>query len=166
MLLILLFAVMLLIMAMRVYLPIGTRPTGKVAKTLSLGLQERALMQRANIYSIAVVLLLMSVTGVLPATGEILVVLIALSILAVPVHYVFTAEGIGVNNVLFRAWQDFESFSVTQRKLVLHGRKGARDLHLHLLANHQKEALPVLRRHLAEAKSPQRAGSHREATAR
>jgi hypothetical protein len=148
-----LFGSMLLIMLMRVFLPIGVRPKGKVEKTSYLSLPERALLQRVNMYSIGAVLLLMSVTGTISTTVEVVVVIAALVILALPMRYLLTNEGIGINNVVFRPWTEFVGFRIEPRRIVLIGKEGLRPLSLSLLGAHQRELLPVLRRHLSEAKA-------------
>ncbi len=148
---ILLFVLMLLLMLMRVYLPIGTKPTGKVAKVIHLGLTERVLLQRINVYALGIVLLLMTVAGVIPAIMEIFIVLIAIGLINWPVNCLFTSDGVGINNVVFRPWSEFTSFSVERRQVVLAGRNGERPLRLPLVASHQKEAADLLRRHLSES---------------
>ena len=67
-----LFACMLLLMFMRVRVPIGMKTPGKVVKVVDLTLPERALMHRVNIYSIGLVLLLTTITGVIAAPVEVL----------------------------------------------------------------------------------------------
>jgi hypothetical protein len=163
----LLFALMLLVMLTRVYVPLGAKIDGKVESSVTLSLFERAQLQRVNIYAIGVVLLLTVVTGVMPPAGEILVVVIALGILMMPVRCVFTSRGVAFNNVLFRPWSDFASFERSQRRLSLIGRDGTRPMRLTLLREHQTQALPVLRRHLPEAKASRSVdGQVREASIR
>src|SRR6266436_4461291 len=100
-----LFGLMLAIMFMRVYMPMGVKSSGKVEKTAYLSLPERALLQRVNVYSIGVVLLLMTVTGYISGMAELVIVGVALLILALPMRYFLTSEGIGINNVVFRPWK-------------------------------------------------------------
>ncbi len=152
MLTVLLVALMLLVMLMRVFLPIGSRKAGKVITTVRLSLMERFIMQRVNLYAIGSVLLLMTVTDSLSSAGLILVLLIAQLILAIPVRCVLTSEGVGLNNVVFRPWSDFVGFSVTARRITLLGCEGTRPLNIPLLADHQKEVIPILRRYLPETK--------------
>jgi hypothetical protein len=158
---------MLMVMLMRVYLPLGVKVGGKVTQTIGLSLPEKALMQRMNVYAIGGVLLLTAVTGMLPTAIELIVVAVALGILMMPARILMTSEGIALNNVVYRPWNEFASFSCGPRRITLNGRDGARPLHLNLLPDHQKQALPVLRRHLSEAKASQAIRAKaREATTR
>lgn len=150
-----LFALMLVVMLMRVYMPLGAKVGGKVTQTLAMSLPEKALMQRVNVYAIGGVLLLTVVTGLTSPVIELIVVAAALGILTMPVRITMTSEGVGLNNVVYRPWKEFASFSCEKRRITLIGRDGSRPLHLYLLPEHQKKALPVLRRHLSEAKASQ-----------
>jgi hypothetical protein len=162
-----LFALMLVVMLMRVYMPLGAKVGGKVTQTLHMSLPEKALMQRVNVYAIGGVLLLMAVTGLIAPVIELVVVAVALGILTMPVRILMTSEGVGLNNVVYRPWKEFSSFSCEKRRITLNGRDGARPLHLYILPDHQKQALPVLRRHLSEAKASQTIRAKaREATTR
>jgi hypothetical protein len=143
-----LFATMLVLMLMRVYVPLGARPEGKPLKTIGLSLRERSLMQRVNMYAIGLVLLLMALTGVLEPVIELAVVVLALLVLLIPVRCYVTTAGIAINNVLFRPWSDFSGYSVERRRLRLIGRDGVRSLNLSLLPGHQQELVPTLRRYL------------------
>jgi len=148
----LLFALMLLVMLMRVYQPLGTKVAGKVDKIVSLSFPERALLQRVNVYCIGFVLLLMTLTGNISAPAEMLVILAAFSILALPLRFFVTNQGIGLGNVLYRPWSEFSAYRVEGRRIVLLGKEGVRPLSVPLLGDHQRELIPVLRRHLSEAK--------------
>lgn len=160
----LLFALMLLVMLMRVYLPRGTRTTGKVVRVVQLSLVERFLMQRVNLYAIGSVLLLMTVTDTIATGGQFLVLFIAQALLLVPVRCKLTSDGVGLNNVVFRPWSEFAGFSVASRRIVLVGREGTRPLNLPLLADHQKEVIPTLRRHLPEIAARKEAPGDNRAT--
>jgi hypothetical protein len=160
----LLFALMLLVMLMRVYLPHGARATGKVIRVTQLSLVERFLLQRVNLYAIGSVLLLMTVTGAIATGAQILVLLMAQALLLVPVRCKFTSDGVALNNVVFRPWSELAGFSVATRRIVLMGREGTRPLNLPLLADHQKEVLPILRRHLPEVPARKEARGDNRAT--
>jgi hypothetical protein len=140
---IILFAGMLALMLMRVVVPVGAKGGGRPVKILSLSFVERALMQRINIYALGFVLLLMAVTGLISPILELLVIIIAFGILVVPVRCVFTTEGVGINNVVFRPWKEFSGFTAERRRIRLTGREGTRDLFLPLLPGRQQEALPL-----------------------
>jgi hypothetical protein len=152
--LLILFAAMLALMLMRVYLPLnGAKPVGRPVATIHLSLMERILMQRVNIYAIGLVLLLTTVTGVLSPRWEMPIVFIALGLLFIPVRYVITTQGIGVNNVVFRPWEELSSVSAERRRIRIEGREGTRPLILSLLPGKQEDVLPVLRQYLKAAKT-------------
>jgi hypothetical protein len=161
---ILLFVVMLFVMLMRVYMPKGTKVPGKVTHVFRLSLIERFLLQRVNLYAIGSVLFLMTVTGSISTAVEILVLLAAQILMALPVRLVLTSEGVALNNVVFRPWSDFASFSVAARRISLVGREGTRPLNVPLLADHQKEVITALRRHLPEIKARKEAGAEHRVT--
>jgi hypothetical protein len=145
-----LFGLMLLITLMRVYLPKGIKTRGKPEKVIRLSLVERYQMQRTNLYAIALFLFITTVSGDIPAGGQFIVLLIAQVILLLPVRCTLSAEGVGINKVVFRPWTDFVGYSAASRRMVLVGRPGLRPLNLPFLAEHQKEAIPFLRRRLPE----------------
>ncbi|HLF71765.1 MAG TPA: hypothetical protein VI759_06410 [Dehalococcoidia bacterium] len=145
-----LFGLMLLIALMRVYLPRGAKTRGKPEKVIRLSLVERYQMQRTNLYAIAAFLFIATITGEMPVGGQFFVLLIAQLILLIPVRCTLSSEGVGINKVVFRPWTDFVGYSAASRRLVLVGRPGLRPLNLSLLAEHQKEVIPFLRRRLPE----------------
>jgi hypothetical protein len=161
----LLFAAMLALMLMRVYLPIGAKARGKVTSRVSLSLMERFLLQRVNLYAIGGVLLLMIVTGSMSTAGELLVLLVAQGILMIPVRCVITSEGVGLNNVVFRPWSEFVGFTVAPRRIVLVGREGTRSMSIPLYPRHQQEIIPALRRHLPEVKAEKQPRAEHSVTA-
>jgi hypothetical protein len=144
---------MLIFMLLRIYLPRGTRAKGKPVETVSLSLQERFNLQRLNLYAIAVFLFVCAVSGEVATGGLLLMVIAAQAVLMLPVRCVITSQGIALNNVVFRPWQDFTGFSVERRRLVLIGQDGTRPLNIPFLMVHQQEALPALRRFLPETKA-------------
>jgi hypothetical protein len=161
----LLFLLMLMVMLMRVYVPIGQKRSGKQVNVVRLRLIERFLLQRVNLYSIGVVLSLMALTDGMALGGQILVLLSAQLILLIPVRCVLTSDGVGLNNVVFRPWSDFAGFSVGPRRIVLAGREGTQPLNLPLLADNQKEVIRTVRRYLPEIKTGKEAGEGKRAAA-
>jgi Amt family ammonium transporter len=140
-LLVLMFALLLV----RVYLPVGGaqlpgRPVGEV----SLSFWERALYHRAGLYCLGAVLLLLALTGLLGGGLLLGAVLGALAVLLLPVRYRFSSEGVAVNNVLYRPWEEFWGVERRPRGLRLLPRPGLRALELRLLGSHQEEAISYL----------------------
>ncbi len=144
----LLFSSMLMFMFMRVYLPFGAHASGKVQKIVSLNFRERMLLQRFNVYALGAVLILCLSTGVLPAAWQLPIVVLAFAALAMRVRYFVTGAGIGMNNVFFRPWDEFEGYRVEKRRVVLVATKGLRDVAVPVIASHQKELTSAIGRHL------------------
>jgi hypothetical protein len=160
----LLFLLMLLVMLMRVYLPVGARRSGKEIKVVRLSLAERYLLQRVNLYAIGSVLVLMTVTNSISTPVLFFVLLSVQLITLIPVRCHLTSDGVGLNNVVFRPWSDFIGFSVSARRVALIAREGSRPLNLPVLGDHQKEAIAVLCRHLPEIKTGKEAASGKRVT--
>lgn len=114
---------MLCVMAARVAGPFGQRRAGRVLFEYRLGARERLLLHRTSIYTLGLVLLAGALTGALPRTAEFLGVLGALSIvLGIPAVYVLTDEGVGLNGVVFRRWEEFDGVGETRGGLRITGR--------------------------------------------
>src|SRR5207237_10477277 len=82
---------------------------------------------------------------------ELVAIVAAYGVLMVPVRYSLTTEGVGLNRVVFRPWQEFAGYSASSRQLVLEGRPGNGRFAIPLLAERQPAVLPVLRNYLAPA---------------
>ncbi|MCL5263995.1 MAG: hypothetical protein M1343_02165 [Chloroflexi bacterium] len=145
-----LFGLMLVVMLMRTFLPVGAKAKGQRLWDTKLSFRERLLLQRTNIYAVGFVLLIATLFGALPQTWEILIVLAVFAVLLIPVRYVVTSEGVAMNNVVFRPWGDFTGIEVTRRRIRLVGKPGLRPFDMALLDGHQKEVSDVLRRFVAE----------------
>ena len=129
---VLLLALMLCIMAMRVFLPWGAALHGKVLRTITLSFRERMLLQRTNLYLISAVVIVTAAAGVLSYGLELVVILAAFAILTIPVRYRITSEGIALNNVVFRPWSDFSGYHDERLAVVLEG-AGQRGFRIHAL---------------------------------
>jgi Amt family ammonium transporter len=125
MIVVFLFAMMLGIMLMRVYLPYGQRAQGRDRRTTTLDFHERLLLQRKNVYAIGVVLLITALGGLSSPLIQAVVVMAVLAILCIPVRYRLTDDGIGLNNVVFRRWEEFQGLVAGPRSYVLLGDNGA-----------------------------------------
>ena len=147
---VLLLAFMLIIMLMRIAVPIGVKTEGKPVKEIRLSFRERLLLQRINVYSIAGVLLLTTLTGILPSFWEIIVICTAMILLLMRVRYVISNKGVALNNVVYRPWSDFKAFEVRSRYIRLVPRDGLRPFDLRVISRHQAEALVLVRSYLRE----------------
>jgi hypothetical protein len=145
-----LFAGMLVIMLMRVALPIGARSEGEPLGRVTLSLAERVRLQRTNVYAIGAVLLLSALVGEIWLLPELVVVLGAVSILAIPVRYTVTSRGIGLNRVVFRPWSDFSHAEVGASGIRLVGKPGLRPFRLVLGPATSQSVLAMIGRFLPE----------------
>ena len=147
---VLLLAVMLVIAAMRVFLPVGARVPGRPLGDVSLSWRERLLLQRTNMYLFGAVVLLGAASGALTGPLELVALLAAFAILTIPVRYRFTSEGIARNNVVFRAWSDFAGYREERSALVLEAVAGQRDFRLHVTGAHREAARRAVARLLSQ----------------
>jgi len=115
---------MLILMLMRVAVPIGQTVEGRRLCELRLGFTQRLLWQRTNLYAIGLVLILGTWGGWLPGSLELVVLVAVCVILLIPVHYIFTTEGLAVNKVIFRRWDEFASYQVQGGRISLQNKAG------------------------------------------
>jgi hypothetical protein len=156
---ILLFVLMLLVMLMRVFMPRGVKVRGKVVHKYTLSLVERFVLHRINLYSIGAVLFLMTITGTIPSMFQFLVLFVAQVILFIPARFIVTTEGVAFNNVVYRPWSEFSGYTLSTKRISLIGQEGTRPLNVPITANHQKEIVAALGRHLPEIKARKEAGA-------
>lgn len=145
------FGMMLVLMLMRVALPIGPKVTGKPVVNIKLDFRERLLLHRMNIYSIGILLLVATVSGVLPRFWELFVLVPAVAILFIPVRYRLTTDGIACNNVVFRAWSDFTGVEVGHRWVRLVAKEGMRPFDVRVLGSRQERTTSALRKFVPPA---------------
>ncbi|WP_245688582.1 ammonium transporter [Thermogemmatispora onikobensis] len=144
----LLIGCLFVIMFLRIGLPFGVEAAGRTVARVRLSFRERLLWHRADMYALGAVLLLSAIGGWFPTTLELVLILMALAIVNLPVHYRLTDRGIACNNVFFRPWEEFEYATLRGWKLTLIPRQGAGRLRLALSPKHQRELLPYLSRFL------------------
>jgi hypothetical protein len=155
----LLIVLSLLLMVVRVAAPLGRSSEGRVQLVITLGLRERLLYHRTGLYAFGVILLLVALARLLSTQLQIIAVLACYGVLMIPVRYRFTTAGVGVNNVVFRRWSEFEGVERAARSITLRGAPGNGRFVLRLLGAHRDEALAVVRRHVrAEGQAPPSAG--------
>lgn len=146
MIFVLLLSCMLVIMLMRIRVPIGAKVVGKTVGEVRLNFRERLLLQRMNIYAIAIVLISTAVTGQLHTLWELLVIFTAMAILLMPVRYIITSEGVAMNNVVFRQWDEFTGFEIKRRGVRLLPQDGLRPFDFRVLDKHEEELIALLHR--------------------
>ena len=144
----LLVGCLFMLMFLRIGLPFGVRTQGNVSAKVALTFRERLLLHRTNMYALGAILVLSAIGQWFPTTIEIVLILVALSIINLPVRYLFTTRGIACNNVLFRNWKEFAYVSVRGARLTLVTRGGFAPLRLVISPSRQQEILPHFRRYL------------------
>jgi hypothetical protein len=144
----LLVVLSLVMMAARVAAPFGQRIEGRELLVVRLSFVERVLFHRSGLYAFGVILLLVGVTGLLPVPFQVLAVLACYGVLTIPVRYRLTDAGIGLNNVVFRRWSEFNGVDVSSRAITLRGRPGNGRFTVRLLSAHKSEPLRAIRRHI------------------
>ncbi len=118
-LVILLIGVMLITMLTRVFLPVGQKLPGTLIHTTKLSFRYRLLYHRTSIYMIGSVMVLGGVGGWLSFALQVVMVLAAFAILGIPIKYQFTTQGLALNNVVTRSWDEFQTVERQARVLRL-----------------------------------------------
>ncbi len=161
-----LFSTMLIIMLSRAVVPIGAKPAGRPLAAVMLSWRERLLYHRIGIYTIGAALLLGIAGGWLPPGSTLWIVLAALAITLIPLRYIFTDRGVGLNNVVFRPWEELAGFQISRTAIVLIGKPGRAGLRLPLLPSHREEVRRILVRFLPDITTPLRSGQARHSAGR
>ena len=129
---------MLSFMMMTAWLPFAPQRPGEVLLRVQLGLVQRLLVHRSKAIVMLAIVVALSALGPLVFGRELLIpgtpaIALAgfLAILMLPMRYVFTDRGFGINNGVPRTYKSFRRFDVRLGKrwaretatIVLHGRK-------------------------------------------
>jgi hypothetical protein len=114
----------------RAWLPIGVAIPGRLQLEVPLRWRERWRWHRKNFYALAVLILLGGIGGWLPPLGQGMVAGFALLVLLLPHRYRFTEEGVALNNVFFRRWEEFRAYRVEPWGIRLEGAGLALPLYL------------------------------------
>jgi hypothetical protein len=141
-------------MLFRVVSPRGEHTQGKHLQTFTLTYRERLALQRLNLCALGIILFAGSVGHWIHLPFEILAIVAAYGILMVPVRYQLTTQGVAINRVVFRPWQEFAESKVTDKNIVLVGKPGNGHFTIWIGARHQADIRPLLRRFVQESKSP------------
>ncbi|MGI8553199.1 MAG: hypothetical protein ACR2PL_20800 [Dehalococcoidia bacterium] len=119
---------------------------GKPLLTVPLTYRERLAFQRVNLVCLGLILLLGAIGKWFSLPFELLAIMAAYGILLLPVRYQITSQGIALNRVVFRRWNDFATVEGTARQIMLAGRPGSSRFIVRLPAARQTEILPLIRR--------------------
>lgn len=134
---------MLLTMLTRAKLPFGQKPQGTIIKQVSLPFRQRLLYHRTSIYLIGTAMVLGGIGGWLSFAYQVIIVMAAFAIVGIKIRYIFTAEGVALNNVVFRHWNEFAEVKGDHRRLELTGNKNFRPFKI-LLPSQEGEELGKL----------------------
>jgi hypothetical protein len=147
------FALMLLVTLMKVFLPKGIEVKGKQQFELKLTFIERLVYQRVNLYSLGAVLALMTVTGSIANGFQLLIIVVTEAILTIPVKVTATTQGLAINRVLFREWSEFAGFTTSGRLITLLPKDGSRSFNIPVLAERQDALVDAIGHHLPRMKA-------------
>lgn len=134
-----LFGTMLIAMLTRVFLPIGQKPEGTTIQSIHLAFRYRLLYHRTSVYLIGTAVVLGSIGGWLSFTIETVIILATFAIVSMKIRYTFTTEGVALNNVVFRHWEEFKECEQDGRYIRLLAKPGMRNFKILLPANQQEE---------------------------
>ena len=158
---------MLSFMMMTAWLPFAPKRPGEMLLRVPLGFVQRLLVHRAKAIVMLAIVVILSALGPLALGRELLIPgtpAIAMAgfavILMLPMAYVFTDRGVGINNGVPRAYKSFRRFDVRLGKrwaretatIVLHGRKmekGTTPSHaLYVPVSAQADVVRLLKKHV------------------
>lgn len=162
---IVLFALMLMVMLSRVFLPKSVAVTGKAQYEIRLSYIERLIFHRVNLYALGAFLAVLTISGTIPNGLQLLVVLATQAILLVPVRVMVSSDGVAINRALFRPWSDFAGYTTDARRLTLAGKSGVRALRIPVLAERRQELVVAVGRHLPRIQARKEARSEHQVTA-
>ena len=94
----------------RAWLPIGVAAPGRLLLEVPLGWRERWRWHRRNFYALTALLVLGALGGWLPFPLSAMIVICVPGIMFIPLRYRFTEEGVALNNVFFRRWEEFHQY--------------------------------------------------------
>jgi len=116
----------------RAWLPVGVAVPGRLLLEVPMGWRERWRWHRRSFYALAALMLLGAIGGWLPPVLQGAMALFAAAIFWIPIRYRLTTEGVAVNNVLFRRWEEFEGYRMEPWGIRLVGRGIGGSLRLYL----------------------------------
>ncbi len=125
----------------RAWLPVGVAAPGRLLLEVPLGWRERWRWHRKNLYALAILILLGALGGWLPLLGQGMIAGLALLVLLLPLRYRFTEEGVALNNVFFRRWEEFRAYRAEPWGIRLEGAGPPCALYLPPGARNQVQAL-------------------------
>jgi hypothetical protein len=155
MLALLLFLSLFLIPVIQTVGPVRRKPPVEPLYTVRLGLHDRLLRLRPHLVAVGAVLLHGIWTGWASPVVQLAVLLAALGLVCLPVQYRLTPVGIDLNGLSFRPWSEFDGYTLSGRRIRLHG---FGTLDLWIAHPHQPHVVAILppRLHPTQLASPGR----------
>ncbi len=151
---ILIIGVMLITMLTRVFLPIGQKSEGTEIRKVNLSFRYRLLYHRTSIYLIGLVMVLGGLGGWLSFALQVVMIMGTFAISGIPIRYKFTAQGVGLNNVVVRSWSEFESAEIQGRFYCLRAAGKGRDFKMLVPPLEQEQVIHLTQKLLKNANSP------------
>jgi hypothetical protein len=139
----------LILMVARIYLPWIAKPDEPILMSYVIPFRLRTRLQRANIYSLAGLLLLGTIGQWINPLSLLLTIACTMLILAVPVRYSITKSGIILGRTPICRWEEFSSLEQRSAHVHLNGTGDWRPLNVWLpRPPEDAEVIALMRRFL------------------
>jgi hypothetical protein len=132
----------------RVWLPWGEHASGNIVRIESLSLFGRLRMHGPHVAALFVVAILSALLGWVNPVVALLAMIIAVSVIFMPVHYTLTSTGIRSGGTPFRRWTEFGGVARRPGGVRLQGVAGARPQTIWLSGGRDDDEFVLLLRQL------------------
>jgi hypothetical protein len=132
----------------RVWLPGGERTSGNIVRIESLSLFGRLRMHGPHVAALMIVAILTALLGWVNPIVALLAMVIAVSVIFMPVHYALTSTGIRSGGTPFRRWTEFGGVARRPGGVRLQGVAGARPQTIWLSGGRDDDEFVLLLRQL------------------
>lgn len=132
----------------RVWLPWGERASGKLIRMESLSLFGRLRMHGPHVAALCVLAILTALLGWVNPVVALMAMVIAVSVIFMPVHYTLTSAGIRSGGTPFRRWTEFGGVARRPGGVRLQGVAGARPQTIWLSGGRDDDEFVLLLRQL------------------
>lgn len=141
---VILLGLSLTLLALRWFQPWVGKPPGVMVREIPLPFRTKVRAQRANVYALAILLLLGAAGGWIPPLLELAVIAVAMMILLLPTRYTLTDQGIALGRTRPRRWTEFAAANVRRGLVVLEARNGGEPLPVWLPVSSARDQRVVL----------------------
>lgn len=132
----------------RVWLPWGEHASGNLVRLESLSLFGRLRMHGPHVAALCLLAVLSAVLGWVNPIVAVLAMVIAVSVIFMPVHYTVTSTGIRSGGTPFRRWTEFGGVARRSGGVRLQGVAGARPQTIWLSGGRDDDEFVLLLRQL------------------